>query len=123
MINYQKPEEKLSISFGNGGGFTGAIDEYILQEDGQLHKVELTKTGADTLLIKKLKRKEVSVFFQKMTDDSLTLIELNEVGNITYFISLVKGKELVKSFHWKDGSDVPSDIQILYNRLMELIKT
>jgi hypothetical protein len=118
LINHQNASETLSISFGSGGGFTGAIEEYILRDNGVLERIAVLKTFNDTIRLKTLNKNETSDFFKKLSNDSMNQIELNEVGNITYFITLIKGKEIVRSYQWTDNSDIPTEIKLLYTTLM-----
>jgi hypothetical protein len=112
----------LSISFGNSGGFTGAVNEYILNEDGGLYKVILHQSGADTLFKLKLEKQETSYIFNRISDDTIKQIELNEAGNFTYFIALVKNRAILSSYHWTDISDVPVQLKALYERLNGHVK-
>ncbi len=49
-------------------------------------------------------------------------LELNQVGNMNYFVTLLKGREIVRTYHWTDGSDVPKELMDLYKNLNTLIK-
>lgn len=115
-----KKAKEPQISFGSGGGFTGLVEEFILHKNGTLFKVNAV--GKDTVLIKTLDKKTTNAFFENISTNTMQKLELNQAGNMNYFVTLLKGHEIVRSYHWTDGSDVPGELQDLYNKLYTLIK-
>jgi hypothetical protein len=115
-----KKAKEPQISFGSGGGFTGLVEEFILHKNGTLFKVNAG--GKDTVLIKTLDKKTTQAFFESISTNTMQKLELNQAGNMNYFVTLLKGREIVRSFHWTDGSDIPQELKKLYDDLMGEIK-
>ena len=107
---------KDRIYFGRSGGFTNIPLEYVLFEKGQLFKID-----QDSLLkVRRLTQKQVKTLDSLLTETEYEKLDLNEPGNITYHIKLVKsGSE--KEIKWSDSSDNES-VKELYNALMKTIK-
>lgn len=117
MLSHKKTSEPLSISFGSGGGFTGAVDEYILSEKGQLKKV--SGLNHDTLILKTISRSEVKPFFDAIKSPEFKKIQLNETGNMTWFIHYYKGSKLIRTYRWVETTMRPDNLIKFYNSLME----
>jgi hypothetical protein len=107
---------KDRIYFGKTGGFTNIPMEYVLFEKGQLFKME-----NDSLLkVRKLGMKQIKSLDSLLAKAELDTLDLNEPGNITYHIKVVKsGSE--KEVKWSDASDNES-VRELYNALLATIK-
>lgn len=96
------------ISFGSGGGFTGAIKTYKLTADCKLYegKAEL----------KKIKAKKTLELFNQAAE--LKDIKFNEPGNIYSFIE-IKTKENTNKIVWGFGSkQVDARAIELYRKLI-----
>ena len=108
---------KDRICFGRTGGFTNIPMDYVLFDNGQLFKID------QEVLVKICNpgRKQYTELENQMNAIEFMKMELNEPGNITYYIKLVKsGKE--KEVKWTDSSENKS-IKELYNMLLATIKT
>ena len=77
------PEKRLI--FGSGGGFTGAVTEFVLLENGQL----FTHVGAETPFreLTRIGRRTTKDLFSKAAQMKELDASVNEPGNIYYFIS------------------------------------
>ena len=78
--------EGEKISFGNFGGFTGEMDAYHLISNGQLYQQEGRKEIFNPLT--SVKKKEATALFSKLKEMKLHELEMNEVGNLSYFIEI-----------------------------------
>lgn len=108
---------KDRICFGRTGGFTNIPMDYVLFDNGQLFKID------QEVLVKICNpgRKQFTALENQMNAIEFMNMDLNEPGNITYYIKLVKsGKE--KEVKWTDSSENKS-IKELYNVLLATIKT
>lgn len=107
---------KDRIYFGRTGGFTNIPLEYVLFEKGQLFKIE-----NDSLLkVRKLNVKQIRTLDSLLAKTEFEKLDLNEPGNITYHIKVVKsGSE--KEVKWSDSSD-NERVKELYNALVTTIK-
>jgi hypothetical protein len=105
-----------TISFGNGGGFTGMVKMYSLSAKGDLNKVDKNQIS----FIKKVNKKTVKQLFEKA--GQLNSYQLNEPENIYSFIE-IQTKEKKQKIIWGFGSKkVDTRVTILYNELIALTK-
>jgi hypothetical protein len=109
-------KSKDRIYFGKTGGFTNIPMEYVLIGKGYLFKIERDKY----VKIHKLSSKQIKELDNLMAANNIEQLSLNEPGNITYFIKLVRsGSE--KEIKWSDSSE-NSQIKELYNALLATVK-
>ena len=112
--------EDKQINFGNGGGFTGAVNQYILFENGQL----FTQKGmSDSLIVlPKIKKKVVKMIFEKYDEYKIGKKFIHFPGNRYHFIEMKMGKEVSRQTWGKN--DYTPDEQLLefYNLLNSVIK-
>lgn len=82
------------ISFGNGGGFTGKVDRYVLLDNGQLFNQEaMIKTDVYKALAPLDKRLTEQLFANFYSLDLHKMI-VRDPGDLYYFIDMRKdGKE------------------------------
>ncbi len=115
------PEKLLSdntkdrIYFGKSGGFTNISTEYVLVEN-YVFKQE----GEKFTLIRKLSGDQVKSINNQVNAIDLSKLSLNEPGNMTYHIRLVKAG-LAHEVKWTDSSQ-NSQIRELYKALTDIIK-
>jgi hypothetical protein len=104
------------IYFGKTGGFTNIPMEYVLVGNGHLFKIERD----NFVKVHKISGKQIKALDSLMAAVNLEQLNLNEPGNITYHIKLVKsGTE--KEVKWSDSSE-NKKIKVLYNALLATIK-
>jgi len=116
------PEKLLSddatdkIYFGNYGGFTNIPMDYVLFEKGQLYKIK-----NDSLLkVHKISTAQNRDLEGLLKNTELEKLVLNEPGNITYYIKVVKsGSE--HTYKWSDTTE-NKVIKELYQALLATIK-
>ncbi len=120
ILAYKKYAEPLSISFGSGGGFTGARNEFILQGNGQLKAIKPFTT--DTTVITTLSKKVYKSIFNQLESKTLSKLSYEKPGNMTNFITFYNKGELKKNFQWEQGSEIPKELKELYNTLIQLTK-
>ncbi len=78
--------EGRSISFGNGGGFTGKSVEYTLMDNGQIFK-GLNKEG-NVDMIKKISRDQVNQIFDTYDILGFDKLDVNSPGNMYFFVQM-----------------------------------
>lgn len=118
QLAYKKHVQDLSISFGSSGGFTGAKEEYILKGKGQL--LQIKAFGKDTTQLKTIEKQQLERIFKMAKSREVMAISLDTPGNLTNFISLYKNNNLVKSWQWAEGKEIPEEIKALYMALNKL---
>jgi hypothetical protein len=102
-----------AVYFGSGGGFTGAVTEYLLCENGQMFVNNSLEDKWKKL--ESISKKEANELFENTLLLDWKTLELNDPGNFSYFIRL-KNREVDKKIVW-GGSAPPADIQLLYTKL------
>jgi len=117
----QKDQTELAnvfteISFGSGGGFTGASSNYILKNNGEVFKMEKTIPYK----INKISKKEIKSISDYIKEIGFQNLSLNERGNITYFIE-IKSNTYIHKVIWTDGSKSPEVVE-LYKILVNTLK-
>lgn len=111
---------KQTITFGKGGGFTGEVKEFIIDNSGKVYsKNVFTKQQKE---IKNLTLKETKELFAKVENLFLNKEDFNHPGNIYYYIIYNNGKKNV-SYKWGDNNfKTDSETESLYKELEKVIK-
>ncbi|MBN1144162.1 MAG: hypothetical protein JXA72_07055 [Bacteroidales bacterium] len=115
------PEKLLSdaskdrIYFGKAGGFTNISTEYVLIE-----KYVYKREGEKFNMIRKLSGDQVKSINILVNAIDFSKLNLNEPGNMTYHIKLVKAGS-VQEVKWSDTSE-NSKIKELYKALTSTLK-
>jgi hypothetical protein len=113
LINDKTAER---IFFGNYGGFTNSSVDYILIDNAMIFKSDKN----DLTPVVKLNRQQTRSIQELVSKTGIEKLELNEPGNMTYYIRVVK-PGLEKEIKWS-GTSVNPDVTDLYNSLMSLLK-
>lgn len=112
------PENQLV--FGSGGGITGASDNYILLENGQLfHTNSLTKEVKE---LEPIPKKEAKKCFAKLEELSLSEMDFIHPGNRYYFLEEVKSDSIHKVIWGSHDNEISEDCVNFYNELKSHIK-
>ncbi len=104
------------IVFGNGGGFTGQVNEYTLSTDGSITLVKSLE--GDTVVINTVSKKTAGKIFTLFSESGLDTLDFKYPGNRYYFIK--ERKDGIKhEVIWGDPNHpVPSQIENLYTLLI-----
>lgn len=120
FLSYKSYSKDLSISFGSGGGFTGEINEYILEGNGNLflHK----SLSNDTILLKNIEYKNIKNILKLSESNEIQLSNLKETGNMTNFIKIYKNGNQLKAISWpQEKTDLDLPIKVLNSKLYSLL--
>ena len=85
-------------AIGNGGGFTGVYTEYILEENGKVYKYDFNYDRE--VFIKNLEKSDLIYFLNKIDALGLEGIEINQPGNMSYYIDVRTGKTSINKITW-----------------------
>ncbi|MBL4670037.1 MAG: hypothetical protein HRT73_08095 [Flavobacteriales bacterium] len=85
-------------AIGQGGGFTGKYSEFILSEDGKVHKYDFN--NGREVFFKDLNKSDLVYFLEKIEALGLEGMELNQPGNITKYIDVRIGKTSINKIVW-----------------------
>jgi hypothetical protein len=103
------------IYFGKSGGFTNIPMDYVLIDHSRVFKIEKDNYTA----INKLNRKQAMDLDALIKSHGIDKLELNEPGNITYYIKIVKSGA-AKEVKWNDNSK-NNQVKDIYTALLTTI--
>ena len=107
------------ITFGEGGGFTGAVTEYCLLENGQLFsKTHFTNPFS---AFKKIKKKRAKALFNDLNNLNIDNLTLSSPGDKYYFIGYETPKGIDKITWGAPDVTVPAGVAELYNGLRNIV--
>ena len=122
VISCMTPEKVLKDSsadrlyFGKFGGFTNIPTAYVLIDESRIFKIDENSFTA----VRKLKKAEIKEIQELINDIHLDTLQLNEPGNMTYYLRLTKtGAE--NEIKWTDNSKNES-VKKIYTTLMSYLK-
>ncbi len=111
--------EGKRLAIGSSGGFTGTTIKYYIFENGQLFKNGTS--GHEEL--QRLDKKTVQQQFDNYYTLGFDKLEINDSGNMSYFIIMNPDTDQVKMLKWGGGSVEPSkELEQYYNLLSAIIK-
>jgi len=82
------------LMFGEGGGFAGTVNEYVVFPNGQ---VFLKKNEGAAVVYGKIKKRKAKQLFKKAIEMDLIKKSYKKPGNMYYYIGYKKDKEFSKS--------------------------
>ncbi len=112
----------FTISFGSGGGFTGATSIYSFDNTGKLYKQEKLGSGltAQPKELAKLKTKDVKAVKKLIAAVNFPTVHIDKPGNMSKFVNLTEGGHDYKTT-WSESSSGNTSLDQLYEKLNSLI--
>lgn len=107
------PEKHLS--FGSGGGFTGAVTSYHLLPNGQIFKSE--GVLADTTSLTSIKKGVAKTLFERADNAHLDTLDFNHPGNIYKFVHYYNKKSTSQITWGEHKIEIPVEVKNLYKAL------
>ena len=108
------------LTFGSGGGFTGAVTTYTLHGDGQLHRAKALAQEPEA--IGKLSRETTSGLFKKAEDLLSRTPDFNHPDNRYFFVKLGTG-DAEKAITWgAPDHPAPAGLEAFYQELLQHTK-
>lgn len=109
------------LAIGSGGGFTGANSKYYLFENGQLFKSN--KGGESPQELGRIDQTLIQQQFNNYYSLGLDKLELDDAGNMTYYIIMHPNTDHQHMIKWGGGSTTPSkELEQYYKLLSAIIK-
>jgi len=108
------------LLFGNGGGFTGQVIEYVLDENGIFMKND--KLKSEVTLLRSLKKSEIKKIFKEIESIQFDTINFNHPGNAYYFIRTNKSGTTHEVVWGEVDNLPPPEIIQLYDMLLSKSK-
>jgi hypothetical protein len=103
----------IEVVFGQGGGVTGAVEEYHLSRDGSIRKGDQ--------VVKKLSKSERNKVNRAFGKINFNNVAMDDPSNIYYFLgyrNALKEQRLV----WNDQTHTPLEVLKAYDVLMKMVK-
>jgi len=117
----QLPEGKR-YAIGQGGGFTGVYSEFILSENGQVHKYDFKYDRE--VYFKDLKKVDLIYFLEKIEELGLEGLEMNNPGNMTKYIDVRYGRNSVNKIVWGHPNYNPDEEMVkLHEEMYNILST
>ncbi len=112
--------EGAQITFGSGGGFTGAVNKFTILENGQVFK---NKKHQKTLEEQnRFKKKEVAPYFEKCKTLMKSYDFMDEPGNLYYFISLKNGEDVSRIVWSEEKQQASPEVLAFFQQLQNLVE-
>lgn len=85
-------------AIGKSGGFTGEVIEFILNENGKVYKYDYKYDRE--YFYKDLDKVDLHYFLEEIEKLGLDGVDINEPGNITYYIDVRIGQNSINRIVW-----------------------
>ncbi|MEM6379772.1 MAG: hypothetical protein AAF705_16330 [Bacteroidota bacterium] len=108
------------IHFGNGGGFVGAQNAYILLENGQLYQHDIRQDTMQAL--ESVRRKTCKTLFKALETVEVDKLGANQPGNRYFFVEYITPDQQFKTTWGASGFRVDSTLKATYFQLMEQVE-
>jgi hypothetical protein len=105
-----------TIYFGKSGGFTNQTEKYALKENGTVYK----EIDGEENEINRIEDAEISAIDNKLKIINIESLDLNDVGNMTYFIEVRSGQNSHK-ITWTEATD-NFNVKDLYKSLVSTLQ-
>lgn len=109
-------KEIKEVRFGNGGGFTGAVTEYLIKANGDVYMTD-AETNQTSTKLKTLSETDIKGIQKKVKELPVEIWNFNHPYNMYSFVE-VEGKRAVFG---DPGYPLPTELGELYDYLQELI--
>lgn len=114
--NLKMDKEIEEVKFGNGGGFTGAVTEYLIKANGEVFITD-AETNQTLIKLKTLSETDIKGVQKKVKELPKEIWNFNHPYNMYSFVE-VEGK---RATFGDPGYPLPEELGELYNYLQELI--
>lgn len=111
--------DEVAMIFGNSGGFSGQTNKYKLYEDGKVYK---WISGDSYEALKPLDSNLAGQFFSNFTTLGFDRTEMNDPGNMTYFIVVEVGDRRKKLAWGGMNKEMPNGLETYYRNFMKTMK-
>lgn len=109
------------IVVGSYGGFTGGSKSHRIAADGTIQAIRQMKAQAptDTLKFYTLSKSDNKQLKKEVKESKIVETTLNDPGNMTFFITLIKNNAEHTVKWGKSKDNLPENIKKLYNILLK----
>jgi hypothetical protein len=115
----QEDCKNCQVIFGSGGGFTGKVNEYTLNNNGDIFLNNTLKNQNSK--VKTLAPSQTKDIFNKLKSLDLNKIQFRHPGNLYYFLKF-KSNNAIYEVTWGDNKNpAPAEILDFYKFLMAIV--
>jgi len=107
------------IIFGQGGGFTGAVNTYLLLDNGQLFQKKSFQSE-DWEVLEPLRPRHGRKMFRKIRKIDQDSMGIKEPGNRYFFLHYINAESRFENTWGKPDYVAPSELTELHAQLQEL---
>lgn len=108
------------LRFGSGGGFTGAVTEYVLLENGQIFVRE--SLNGDYQPLGKVKKERAKALYQTWETSGLAKKTFEHPGNMYYFVTMAKDGEEHRLSWGSHNHPAGDELKAFYKECSALVK-
>jgi hypothetical protein len=108
------------IHFGDGGGFAGLQNEYVLLENGQLYTHDVRQDSMQAL--ESVRKKICKNLFKELAEMDSDKMGAAQPGNRYFYLEYITPDKKVKTTWGANGYQVDSLLKATYLQLMEQVK-
>ena len=120
QIEADAPPVGKRYAIGQGGGFTGVYSEFILSENGKVHKYDFKYDRE--VFFKDLKKVDLVYFLEKIEELGLEGMEMNHPGNMTKYIDVRYGRNSINKIVWGHPNFRPDqELVKLHEEMYEIL--
>ncbi|MFN8416028.1 MAG: hypothetical protein U0U66_06825 [Cytophagaceae bacterium] len=107
------------IYFGNGGGFSGKVNQWVLSANGRLYQiVDINKEKDSLILIKKISKKITNQLFEEYSGIEENSKPFQDPNNMYSFIRFENSSKNI-IYTWNESTNDIIPLKSLYNKLYE----
>ena len=108
------------ISFGNGGGFTGKILNYILLDNGQMYRGQGISEGVKPF--KTISDEQTEQIFNTYDDMGFSNLDIDSPGNMYFYVEMHESDEQHKLLWGSHDAGESKELRVFHANLMALVK-
>jgi len=115
---YEYPDQM--IIFGNGGGFSGRVQEWTLLDNGQMFKG--TNQEGNVNVLNKVDKDQVKQIFKNYKTLKFGDLQIDSPGNM-YFFLIMKEEDKEHKLTWGSyDAGEPKELKLFYANLISLTR-
>ncbi|MBL1231568.1 MAG: hypothetical protein COA31_002505 [Flavobacteriales bacterium] len=119
--NNKSNNSEMKYCVGRGGGFTGDFEEYILLENGKVYKRDFVYER--DVFYKQLSALDTEYFLTKIDELSLYGEDINQPGNMSYYLEIRQGNNTINKIIWGAHSYYPpKQLEAFHKEFFEKLK-
>jgi len=110
-----------AIVIGSGGGFTGAVSQYVIDKTGKIILTNSLKPN-DSSLVRVLSEQELQHLYHQLDSIKARNITFSKPSNMYYFVGMTTNDSTQHRITWSDMQLPPAAIKQFYDNTMQLIR-